>query len=102
MRCCPVQRVPPVWRNLRDSLAAANPLQTSKRIFQDLPSVFTLEAVRDARRGGQSGDLRVQPAVRRDQRRRPPGGWWSGSSVLLISPSDLMKPTLHKTQNNLP
>jgi len=50
---------------------------------QDLPSIFTLEAVRDDRRGGQSGDLRVQPAVRRDQRCRPPGGWRSGSSVLL-------------------
>jgi hypothetical protein len=42
------------------------------------------EAVREDRRGGQSGDLRVQPAVRRDQRCRPPGGWWSGSSVLLM------------------
>src|SRR6266446_3012024 len=31
-----------------------------------------------------SGDLRVQPAVRRDQRCRPPGGWRSGPSVLLM------------------
>ena len=51
---------------------------------QDLPSIFTLEAVRDDRRGGQSGDVRLQPAVRRDQRCRAPGGWRRSSNVLLM------------------
>src|SRR5207253_939849 len=39
---------------------------------------------RDDRRSGQSGDLRVQPTIRCDQRCRSPSGWRSGSSVLLI------------------
>ena len=66
-------------------LSGGNPFaEFEKRVLQDLPSVFTLEAVRDDRRGGQSGDLCVQPVVRRDQRCRSPGGWRSGSSVLLM------------------
>src|SRR5216683_7817749 len=35
-------------------------------------------------RGGQSGDLRVQPAFRRNQRCRSPSGWRSGPSVFLM------------------
>ena len=37
-----------------------------KGILQDHSPVFTPEAVRNGRRGGESGDLCVQPALRRD------------------------------------
>ena len=55
-----------------------------KEFFKTFRPSSLLKRFRDDRRGGQSGNLRVQPAVRRDQRYRPPGGWRSGSSVLLM------------------